>query len=140
MLAGHAGVAIIVAGDLNVEIPPNIPNISEPFAKGRPHTAEHYQRLDALLAFMRAFRLVASSTFRSSDACVCRGAALTTWFAWGDRAKRTGKQLDYVLASASTVANSGIHPEMLLHSDRRPFGVSFGRCSSNQTNDTSTRT
>ncbi len=81
------------------------------------------QRADALLFVLRRFRLMAASAF--PDFASAGGAAkrkacdLAVFFTWGDKAKKAGLQLDYVLVSCAIPFTADVCPTDITQSDHR---------------------
>ncbi len=93
----------LVAGDFQVEFPPNQASFTGPFAKGRLRIAQQIVRVSELMQFLQNLQLQAASTFSLAglEGSSVRGhaAGLCTWFSSGDAARIGGRQLDYIMVS-----------------------------------------
>ena len=99
----------VVAGDLQVELPPLCDDLTGPCARGRPYSRQHWDRVHILLGFMRTLGLRAVNTWAGDGEFVTRNP-------WGRQAS-DGRQLDYVLATRSLQSNSGVSSSKVFRSD-----------------------
>ena len=91
---------LIICGDFQMELPPNIQSVTGPCARGKAIGMEsnHLLRQQALIQVLIRFGLFATNT----AACVgCDPVHFVTRAAIG-RSKQTGTQLDYIFTNESS--------------------------------------
>ena len=122
------GLAVVLCGDLQVQLPPDVPDLTGCRALGRLATPQQVRRVGDLLEFMSTCKLKASSTFPSSmygdGGHQPLRSELCTFYPYGVRGHLFARQLDYVLTSTGVEASTFVHREPFLQSDHRPLYAS----------------
>jgi hypothetical protein len=111
------GRRLLIAGDLNVELPRNQLGLTGPMAKRLFPNEDMMSRVDLILGLMHKHTLFAKTTEVSEVApgsTSCRALELNTWFSWRDRGCRQGRHLDYILCSRSATGSNGKLIERIL--------------------------
>ena len=101
---------IVMGGDLNYTLPPNLEGISGPLVASR--TAQSKRRGNALIRFLSEFDLRAVNTWRG-------GAHLSDEpYTWYRRKMQT--QIDYILVSSRVLGEAGVESNLGIRSDHKP--------------------